>query len=307
MKKILAVFVIVTMLHSFAGCGNEKEEKYCSNCGEAISKNDSFCEHCGATVAESEDLQENSNDNTVSTNSDTNSDSENNESSKPTTGITNSIHRHSYKNKVTAATCTSKGYTTHTCYCGYSYVDSYVNAGHKFSNYKCTVCGQWDKENIYSFLKDMVLQKGSPSGDNMFYYIDEQDGDDETTKIEFCYNMSRKELSIYNLLQSGDSMMATTYIVIPEKMKNEYEYACGVYSLPDKKREFFCMGSVEASTYNTNIAIACEVYEGDTTMRTTVIELAKNMINTILDSCQDFYKKNNLGYTIKDMGFTSFN
>ena len=56
-----------------------------------------------------------------------------------------------------------------------------------------------------------------------------------------------------------------------------------------------------------DIAIACEVYEGDTTMRTTVIELAKNMINTILDSCQDFYKKNNLGYTIKDMRFTSFN
>ena len=36
-----------------------------------------------------------------------------------------------------------KGYTTHTCHCGDSYVDSYVNApGHKYENGSCTVCGE---------------------------------------------------------------------------------------------------------------------------------------------------------------------
>ena len=39
-----------------------------------------------------------------------------------------------YTDVVTAPTCTAKGYTTHTCsVCGYSYVDSYVDAnGHKY-------------------------------------------------------------------------------------------------------------------------------------------------------------------------------
>ena len=38
---------------------------------------------------------------------------------------------HSYNDVVTAPTCTEKGYTTHTCACGDSYVDSYVDAaGH---------------------------------------------------------------------------------------------------------------------------------------------------------------------------------
>jgi len=38
---------------------------------------------------------------------------------------------HSYESVVTAPTCTEKGYTTHTCACGDSYVDAYVNAlGH---------------------------------------------------------------------------------------------------------------------------------------------------------------------------------
>jgi hypothetical protein len=38
---------------------------------------------------------------------------------------------HDHKAVVTAPTCTEKGYTTHTCHCGDTYVDSYVDAlGH---------------------------------------------------------------------------------------------------------------------------------------------------------------------------------
>ncbi len=38
---------------------------------------------------------------------------------------------HDHKTVVTTPTCTEKGYTTHTCHCGDTYVDSYVNAlGH---------------------------------------------------------------------------------------------------------------------------------------------------------------------------------
>ena len=48
-------------------------------------------------------------------------------------------HTHSYKAVVTAPTCTSKGYTTHTCACGDSYVDTYVDAlGHAWDNGKVT-------------------------------------------------------------------------------------------------------------------------------------------------------------------------
>ena len=46
---------------------------------------------------------------------------------------------HSYKAVVTAPTCTEKGYTTHTCSCGDSYVDTYTNAlGHAWDNGKVT-------------------------------------------------------------------------------------------------------------------------------------------------------------------------
>ena len=56
---------------------------------------------------------------------------------------------HSYESVVTEPTCVDRGYTTHTCHCGDSYVDSYVDAlGHKFGEWivttepTCTVKGE---------------------------------------------------------------------------------------------------------------------------------------------------------------------
>lgn len=50
------------------------------------------------------------------------------------------VHTHSYTSAVTAPTCTSQGYTTHTCSCGDSYTDSYVPAlGHSDGAWVTTV------------------------------------------------------------------------------------------------------------------------------------------------------------------------
>ena len=74
-------------------------------------------------------------------------------------------HTHSYKDVVTAPTCTEKGYTTHTCSCGDSYVDTYVDAlGHAWDSgtvtkqptatetgvrtYTCTRCSATKTETI---------------------------------------------------------------------------------------------------------------------------------------------------------------
>ena len=42
---------------------------------------------------------------------------------------------HSYSSVVTPQTCTTQGYTTHTCHCGHSYIDAYVQAtGHNYQH-----------------------------------------------------------------------------------------------------------------------------------------------------------------------------
>ena len=52
-------------------------------------------------------------------------------------GSSKPSHSHSYSSKTVKATCTSDGYTIHTCSCGDNYTDSYTNAtGHKWSDWK---------------------------------------------------------------------------------------------------------------------------------------------------------------------------
>lgn len=62
-------------------------------------------------------------------------------------------HTHSYTDTVVAPTCTAQGYTTHTCSCGYSYTDSYVNAlGHNRGAWTTTVeasCLTEGTEKVY--------------------------------------------------------------------------------------------------------------------------------------------------------------
>ena len=48
-------------------------------------------------------------------------------------------NQHIYTSAVTASTCTAQGYTTYTCACGDSYIDSYVDAlGHDFGEWTVT-------------------------------------------------------------------------------------------------------------------------------------------------------------------------
>ena len=81
-------------------------------------------------------------------------------------------HKHSYSSQVVSPTCTEKGYTLHTCSCGDSYKDSWVEArGHSWGNptvakeatctekgsrtYVCTVCGTKKTEEIPALGHDL--------------------------------------------------------------------------------------------------------------------------------------------------------
>lgn len=73
------------------------------------------------------------------------------------------IHTHKYVDTVVPPTCTEKGYTLHSCNCGYEYKDSFVNARHDYvlvqyteptcetdgkELYKCIHCGEEKTEIV---------------------------------------------------------------------------------------------------------------------------------------------------------------
>ena len=157
MKRILAIVLAIVMVLSLAACGKDKKaEIHCSSCGEAIKKDVAFCSNCGAEV----NISKNESEEALSNNStpSENTENKNEETSTPTNASapststpststpsiskpSTSIHTHSYSKKVTAATCTAKGYTTYTCSCGDTYISDYIDASHNYQKNVCTRCG----------------------------------------------------------------------------------------------------------------------------------------------------------------------
>jgi len=73
---------------------------------------------------------------------------------------------HDYMDKKTPATCTTEGYTKHTCkLCRYSYTDNYVDGGHNYVNGKCGTCGEKDPSCVVNWKFDngvlTIYGKGS--------------------------------------------------------------------------------------------------------------------------------------------------
>lgn len=92
----------------------------------------------------------------------------------------NAEHVHTYKDVITYPTCTTEGYTTHTCSCGASYVDTYVAAlGHTVSGWiidreatadragvkhkECSVCHVTLATGVISKVEDSSVSKEAES------------------------------------------------------------------------------------------------------------------------------------------------
>ena len=101
-------------------------------------------------------------------------------------------HEHSYKAVVTAPTCTAKGYTTHTCACGDSYVDTYTDAlGHAWDSGKVTKPATETEDGVKTFIctrcgetkTEVIPATGSVDVTKMFTDVSHSWADDG---IQYC-------------------------------------------------------------------------------------------------------------------------
>ena len=101
-------------------------------------------------------------------------------------------HTHNYKATVTAPTCTAKGYTTHTCACGDSYVDAYTDAlGHAWDSGKVTKQPTATEDGVKTFTctrcgetkTEVIPATGSVDVTEMFTDVSHSWADDG---IQYC-------------------------------------------------------------------------------------------------------------------------
>ena len=143
------------------------------------------------------------------------------------------IHRH--EAVVTAPTCTEQGYTTHTCSCGDSYVDSYVDAiGHNFVFGTCTVCGETDPNYVptpeeivnaaYGLAEGAALN-GTYTLEGVIISIDDAFSSqyNNITVTIVIGNMNDKPIKCYRLKGTGaDALKKGDTITVTGILKNYY-------------------------------------------------------------------------------------
>lgn len=77
-------------------------------------------------------------------------------------------HTHNYSSEVTEPTCTTDGYTTYTCECGYSYVGDVVGASHSYTSHsKVTIapgCETPGVKELYCVCGAFITEDIEPKG-----------------------------------------------------------------------------------------------------------------------------------------------
>ena len=142
MKKIIALFLALSMLFALTACGGNDES---TPTGESTGETTSTTESTTNTTDGTEDSTQGTTEGTEATTEATTPETtippttEPNET-KPTETTppeTQPTHTHSYSSKVTtAATCTADGVNTYTCSCGKSYTESIKATGHSMGGWK---------------------------------------------------------------------------------------------------------------------------------------------------------------------------
>ena len=131
---------------------------------------------------------------------------------------------HHHNAVVTEPTCTEKGYTTHTCACGDSYVDSYTDAlGHSYKNGVCTRCGAKNPNYVAAPVLKITTSAGKPQiswnavdGATKYWIYRSTDGKtfkyyDSTTKTSYTNKSTSIGTTYYYKVKAVKTVDGTNY------------------------------------------------------------------------------------------------
>ena len=167
-RKLLAFFLTFVLTISMVACGDSKTNVSDNSTENGVKEEHNESDHNHSTETESENTEESTNestnndsttsdsntgndsnesdisdstsdsDNTSNSDSSNESDSSDNEGSSESGDVVVEYeHSHAYATEVVKATCTSDGYTKHTCECGENYTTDTIKAtGHSFGGWE---------------------------------------------------------------------------------------------------------------------------------------------------------------------------
>lgn len=203
------------------------------------------------------------------------------------------LHTHKYSKKITKPTCTKKGYTTYTCFCGMSYKSDYKNPAHQYQNYQCTDCGEVDKKHTYEYLKLWLLKNGTVDGSfvNIYQFF----GD---TMYGLSYNANDSTLYISEAYLNTYDDAVITMIHL-----DDYSYFA---SIGDNIYDDYIIGELDPKRLTANSPLVYEEYNDTYYEHLGFVEDTRISVCDILYWFETFLSDENVGITIADLGFVAY-
>ena len=288
-KKLLLLLLSCVLLLSMAACAKEKADKYCSNCGNGVSKNASFCDECGVELGKDETVTSSSVEMTSFTDATT--------ATTTTQNVTTTAaHKHSYKKTVVAPSCTDQGYTVYKCACGKEYKDDYTNAVHSYKEYVCSKCGAVDKKSAYEYLLLWLQQNGEVDGEYLRYSESQ-----ESYIYSMQYQASEQVLYLSLLYTANEEGGYVPWIALDFPQNFEGDYYWHYYDA--YKITTAASGEIDAKNFTINTPISCEKYDGPEISRNDVLNMAVSGIKLMLVWVEGMYAEQVIDVHIGNMGF----
>lgn len=163
------------------------------------------------------------------------------------------------------------------------------------------------KKDLFGYLKDFVIAKGTLNGDYCYYskpannyggYSSEDFslyywGD--TDKIEFC---------LHSVMD--DTFSVNFYLYVPKNHTGNYEYISSYYYRDNGESLYEAKGTINAGSFTRNYPLNCSRYIGSTDKQNDFMEMSRQGICDLIDCLKNFIKVENLEYSFSDFGFTAF-
>lgn len=160
---------------------------------------------------------------------------------------------------------------------------------------------------LYGTLKEWVISHGTVKGDYAYYsrsadtyggYSSEDFslyywGD--TDKVEFCLHSVQDEEYSFNF-----------YWYIPQTPNGSYRYVTSYYYRATGVSEYESSGSIRAATFTKNYPLTSDGYTGPADLQNAFMEDSRVGLCDALSCLQQFLQKEDIGYTLADLGFTKF-
>lgn len=162
-------------------------------------------------------------------------------------------------------------------------------------------------KDIYGYLKNFVIQKGTVNGDYCYYSksSDNYGGNSsedfslyywgDTDTIEFCLH------SVLN-----DTFSVNFYLYVPKNHTGNYEYISSYYYRDNGEALYEAKGTIVASEFTNTYPLNCTKYIGSTDKQSEFMEMSRQGICDLIECLEEFIAVEKIEYSFNDFGFTKF-